>query len=79
MYYVYILKSKKTSVYYTGYTKDIKERLKYHNSGKTRSLWKHRPLEIVRVEEYNSKLEAIKRERQIKKYKSGEAFRKLIK
>ena len=53
--------------------------MKYHNSGKTKSLWKHRPLEIIRIEEYVFKAEAIARERQIKSYKGGEAFRKLIK
>ena len=77
-YFVYIIHSRKTGIYYTGYTQDVEDRLKYHNSGKTKSLWKHRPLEIVLVEEYNTKAEAIQRERQIKRYKSGEAFRKLI-
>ena len=78
MYYVYILKSKKTGTYYTGYTQDLKNRLQYHNSGKTKSLWRRRPLEIIRVEEYATKPEALRRERHIKAYKGGEAFRKLI-
>ncbi len=78
MYYVYILRSKKTGKHYIGYTRDVQERLKYHNSGRTKSLWKHRPLEIIRVEEYATLQEARRRERQIKKYKSGEAFKRLI-
>lgn len=78
MYYVYILKSKKTGKHYTGYTKNIPNRLRYHNSGKTKSLWKHRPLEVVRIEEYNTLEFARKRERQIKSYKGGEAFKKLL-
>ncbi len=78
MYSVYILRSKLTGIHYTGYTSDIEERMKYHNSGKTASLRKHRPLEIIRVEAYNSLQEARNRERQIKSYKSGEAFRKLL-
>ena len=78
MYYVYILKSKKTRKYYIGYTSNIEERLKYHNSGRTISLRRHIPLEIIRVEEYSLYEEARRRERQIKKYKSGEAFKNLL-
>ena len=79
MYYVYILRSKKTGKYYTGYTRDVEKRLQEHNNGKTKSLRKHIPLEIVRIEPYTFYEEARKRELQIKKYKSGEAFKKLIK
>jgi putative endonuclease len=80
MYCVYILRSKRTGKYYTGYTGDLVEkRLRYHNSGNTKSLQKHTPLEIVRIEEYTRKADAVYRERQIKSYKSGEAFKKLIK
>ncbi|MDP3729690.1 MAG: GIY-YIG nuclease family protein [bacterium] len=78
MYYVYILKSKVTGRYYTGSTNDLKRRLYEHNNGKTRSLWKHRPLEIIKFEEYANMQDAKNRERQIKRYKSGEAFKKLI-
>ena len=78
MYYVYILKSNKTGKHYVGYTRDLKERLKLHNSGKTKSLVRHIPLEIVKTEEYPFYQDARKRERQIKSYKSGEAFKKLI-
>ena len=78
MYYVYILKSRKTREYYTGYTNNLGARLKRHNSGRTKSLVKHIPLEIVRIEEYLLYEEARKRERQIKSYKSGKAFKKLL-
>lgn len=78
MYYVYILKSKKANKYYTGYSRNPEERLKEHNAGRTKSLLRYLPLEIVRVEEYPIYEEARKRERQIKSYKSGEAFKKLL-
>ena len=77
-YFVYIAHSLKTGIYYTGYTSDVIARLQCHNSGKTKSLRRHRPLEIIRVEEYNTKIEARRREIQIKSFKSGEAFKKLI-
>lgn len=79
MYYVYILRSKKTGKHYVGYTRNLDERLKYHNSGRTKSLIKHIPLEVVMTEEYKFYKDARKREVQIKKYKSGEAFKNLLK
>lgn len=79
MYFVYILQSKKTGRYYVGYTRDLARRLQDHNRGKTKSLLKHIPLEIICVEEYSAREDAVKRERQIKKYKSGEAFKRLLK
>ena len=78
MYYVYILKSLKTGKYYIGYSRDVKRRLAEHNAGRTLSLRRHIPLEIVKIEEYTSYEDARKREIQIKKYKSGEAFKRLI-
>ncbi|OGY98539.1 MAG: endonuclease [Candidatus Liptonbacteria bacterium RIFCSPLOWO2_01_FULL_56_20] len=78
MYYVYILQSNRTKKYYVGYTHDLETRLRYHNSGRTVSFKKHIPLEIVRVEEYPLYEEARRREREIKRYKSGEAFKRLL-
>jgi putative endonuclease len=67
MYYVYILKSLKDFGYYIGSTKDIDNRLKEHNSGKTKSI-KHRlPFELIYTELYNTKSESRKREIKLKK------------
>ena len=78
MYYVYVLQSRRTSKYYVGYTSNLEKRLARHNSGRTKSLIRHIPLEIIKVEEYPLYEEARRRERQIKQYKSGEAFKKLL-
>ncbi len=78
MYYVYILKSLKDNSFYIGCTSSLQERLKSHNAGKTYSLKNKRPLVIVYTERYNSSTEAYKREKKIKSYKSGEAFKKLL-
>ena len=77
-YHVYVLISKRTGKYYIGYTRDLEARLKIHNSGKTKSLKKHTPLEIIHKEEYAFYEDARRRELEIKSYKSGEAFKKLI-
>lgn len=66
MYYTYVLKSKVDGFTYIGYTEDLKERIKEHNSGKTKSI-KHRiPFEIVYYEAYRSKTDARKREIELK-------------
>jgi putative endonuclease len=78
MFFVYILRSKKFKKYYTGHTSNVDKRLKEHNSGKVRSTKAFVPWDIVYIEKYESKSEAFKRKMQIKKYKSGEAFKKLI-
>ena len=68
----------KFNKYYTGHTENLKQRIKEHNSGKTKSIKYYIPFQLIYSEQYNSKQEAYKRERQIKKYKGGEAFKKLI-
>ena len=77
-YYVYVIKSSKTGRHYVGSTKDIKQRLKQHNNNKTRSLKNKGPFQAIHTEQYNTLSEARKREIQIKKYKGGMAFKKLI-
>ena len=77
-YSVYILRSLKDGNYYVGCTSDLKGRIKAHNSGKTRSLKNKRPLEIVYKEDYTDATEAFAREKKVKSYKGGVAFKKLL-
>jgi putative endonuclease len=77
-YFVYILQSLKDNSYYIGYTSNLENRLKYHNSGKQRYT-KHRlPFKLVYSEEFDNKTDALKREKLIKHFKGGEAFKRLI-
>jgi putative endonuclease len=78
MHYVYIIRSVKDGKYYIGETSDIISRLNYHNSGKQRSTKSRIPFEIVLSEEYMTREEALRREKQIKSWKGGEAFKRLI-
>ncbi len=78
MWCVYVLKSEKTGRYYTGHTEDIEKRVRQHNDGKTKSLKAYLPVQLVYVEKCMSKQEAFRRERQIKSYKGGEAFKRLV-
>ena len=77
-HYVYILKSLKDSRYYIGETHNPESRLIFHNSGRQRSTKNRIPFILILVEEYNDRSEALKREKQIKSWKGGLAFKKLI-
>ena len=78
MYFVYVLQSRKDNGYYIGYTADLEQRLKEHNSRKTRSLRHRLPLDLIYLEEFESKREAKARECQIKSWKGGESFKRLM-
>jgi putative endonuclease len=77
-HYVYILKSLKDGGYYIGETKDVLKRLEFHNSSLQRSTRNRAPFVLVLIEEFNDRKSAIHREKQIKSYKGGVAFIKLI-
>jgi predicted GIY-YIG superfamily endonuclease len=47
MYYVYILYSSKSKNFYYGYTENIKERLKLHQSGKVTSTKPFLPWKLI--------------------------------
>ncbi|OGK19080.1 hypothetical protein A3G67_01320 [Candidatus Roizmanbacteria bacterium RIFCSPLOWO2_12_FULL_40_12] len=78
MYYVYIIQSYKNNHYYTGHTKNLKQRVIEHNSNNTKSLRNKGPFHLIYVEKADSLIKAIKREKQIKSYKGGKAFKKLM-
>lgn len=66
-FYVYILLCFDGSLY-TGYTQNIDERTKQHQNGKGAKYTKaHKPQRLAYVEYFDSRTEAMKRERQIKK------------
>lgn len=78
MYIVYIIRSEKTKKYYVGQTKDIEERLKRHNSKRVLSTKNATPWKLVYYEKYSTLSEARSRENEIKKYKGGIKFKKLL-
>ena len=68
MYYVYVILCRNRT-FYTGYTKDIFERLKQHIEGKgARYLRGNKIKKLYYVEKYRSQSKAIQREREIKKF-----------
>lgn len=75
---VYILQSTITKKYYIGSTCNLSRRIKQHNSGHTRSTIHGIPWEVVYSELQDSRQSARARERLIKSYKGGNAFKKLL-
>ena len=68
-YFVYLIasKSKKKTITYVGYTKNLKKRLKLHNEGMGAKFTRGRNWKIMYYEKYVTKKEAISREYYIKK------------
>lgn len=65
-YYIYILKSLKDNLLYTGYTSDLKKRLEEHNSGKVVSTKNRLPLKLVYFEGCINQQDATHREKYLK-------------
>jgi len=65
-YYVYILQSEKDGNFYTGYTKDLRERLKLHNEGKVSSTKNRRPFNLIYFEGCFNQQDATRREKYLK-------------
>jgi putative endonuclease len=78
MYYTYILISIKDNKRYFGFTENIERRLIEHNSGLVKSTKNRRPLRIIHLEKFESKEEAMNREKELKKKKGKDYFRILI-
>lgn len=78
MYKVYILKSFKNNKHYIGHSENLEKRLSEHNRGDVRSTKNGKPWSIIYIENYESKSEARKRELEIKSYKGGIKFKKLL-
>lgn len=75
-YWVYILQSQKEFKYYIGSSADVDARLKFHNAGLQRSTKSRIPFKLVCSFQYSSKKDALSREKQIKSWKGGNAFKK---
>ena len=65
-YYVYVLRSIDLKRNYDGFTKNLTERLKQHNSGKTKSTKPYKPWKVLFYEVYNTKEKALAREKFLK-------------
>jgi len=65
-FYVYILYNKSKNFIYIGYSEDLKERIKYHNSGHVKSTKFYIPLRLIHYEAYSNMKDAKRREEYLK-------------
>lgn len=77
MYTVYVLRNKAGKLY-KGYTGNIEQRMAYHNSGLTNWTREKGPWDLVYVEEYANKQEALKREKLLKSGQGRDFLKQVI-
>jgi putative endonuclease len=79
MFYVYIIQSQKDGRLYKGFTSNLEKRIKAHNQGEVKSTRNRRPFKLVYQEEYESKKEALQREKFLKSLQGAKTLRNTIK
>ena len=65
-FYVYVLLSEKDNKFYTGYTSNLRERLRTHQEGKVLSTQHRLPIQLVYFEGCLDKRDAMRREKYLK-------------
>ncbi|NOX67373.1 MAG: GIY-YIG nuclease family protein [Chlorobi bacterium] len=79
-YFVYALYSKKYNKIYIGQTDNLRRRLYEHNNGLLSTYTKRfKPWEIIYSENFSTRSEAMKREKQLKSQKGREFIWNIIK
>ena len=76
MHYVYVLKSLTDGKFYLGATEDLKRRFSEHQNGESRATRNRKPFVLVYYEAYQSKKDALIRERKLKQFKN--TYKRLI-
>jgi putative endonuclease len=77
-YFVYILESEIDGRLYKGQTSDIEKRLTEHNSGKTKSTKGYKPWKLVYFDSYETRDEALLREKYFKTGSGREFLKDLL-
>ncbi len=78
MFFTYILYSPSINKYYIGITENLEWRLERHNMGWGKFTSKGTPWTLVYFETFDTKNEALKREKEIKRKKSRKFIEDLI-
>lgn len=66
MYYFYIIRSLKNKKLYLGLTKDLKKRLKLHNSANNKATRPYAPFELIYYSAFKNKQDVIECEKYFK-------------
>lgn len=73
MFYVYLLRLSNQKIY-VGFTKNLRDRIESHNSGKSPYTSKFRPIKLIHYSSFDNESSALKFEKYLKSG-SGKAFR----
>ncbi len=79
MFYVYILRSKKTGKLYKGFTDDLRNRIIRHNTGKVKSTKNGKPWELLHYQVFKNKTDARREELFLKTGQGRERIKYLLK
>lgn len=78
MHYLYVLYSLKDHHLYKGTCGDLPARFLRHNTGGNKSTAHRRPLVLIHVEIFETKKEALAREREVKTLEGGAALKEKL-
>ncbi|MFN8154747.1 MAG: GIY-YIG nuclease family protein [Bacteroidia bacterium] len=76
MFFVYVISSVNHKYIYVGLTQNLNVRISQHNSGKEKTTNPYRPFVLILTEKYSTRLEARKREKQLKSGSGKEWLKK---
>jgi len=80
MFFVYALYSVKYDRIYVGFTSNLEQRIKTHNAPLNRRYTgKYQPWILIHTEQFDEKISAMKREKELKSFRGREFIRSLIK
>ena len=79
MNFVYVLYSLKDHKLYKGFTTNIENRLKKHNSGGSKSTSRRKPFVLVHIEQFEIKHDALLREKYLKSLEGGSELKQHLK
>lgn len=79
MYFVYVLFSEGSRLFYFGQTNNLKRRISEHNRGKVKSTYSHKPYKLVWACIKTSRREACDLEQKLKNLKSQNRTKMFIK
>jgi putative endonuclease len=68
-FFVYFLQSRKNGTFYVGQTNNIEKRVERHNKGLIKTTKNRTPFDLIYVESYNTRREAMLREKHLKSIK----------
>jgi len=78
MFYTYIIQSEKDNSFYIGYSADPQNRLKKHNNANSGYTSRKQPWKLVYTVAFESKSEAIQREKFLKRQRNTQFYTFLI-